>query len=298
MGEMTIREAVHEYKTVFMPSRNFAFRTREEYKNDIEDLELFLERSGIYRVGEIGLVNLDRYLADLDNRNLAGSTRKRKVISIRTFLAFLHRFGFITTDISKQVIPPYAENPLPRILTHSEYRNLLDSSRSNVRDFAIITLLLQTGIRLSELVRLTINDIDLIDHENSSINMTGTVRIIAGGGRKDRHLPLNSKACQALQAYYQMRPEVETNVVFISNKGYGVGDRGVQKIITKYMDQAGIKGASVQSLRHTFAVQHLIKGTSLETIREILGHNDIRTTEIYIPLAKEMAKKELEENAL
>jgi integrase/recombinase XerD len=86
--------------------------------------------------------------------------------------------------------------------------------------------------------------------------------------------------------------------LFLNKFGKPLGGRGVQKIIMLYFRQAEIAGASVHSLRHTFAVQHIAKGTSLKTVQKIMGHQDIRTTEEYIPLANEMAKKELEENAL
>lgn len=298
MGEITFRQAIDQFQTVYMPSRNYATRTREEYLNDIEDLVLFLEKSGINRVGEVSLSYLDRYLADLDYRGLVGSTRKRKTISIRIFLAFLYRDGYITNDLSKLLIPPYAENTIPRVLTQSEYQRLLKICEHNIRDKAIIELLLQTGIRLSELCRLTMSDIDLPTQYGQEDNEMGLIRIVGGGGRKSRNLPLNSKACQALQAYLDARPTESTGFLFINKSGEPLGERGVQKLISKYMFQAGIRGASIQSLRHTFGTHHAAKGTSLKTIQEIMGHQDIRTTEIYVTLAQELSRKELEDHAL
>ncbi|KKU63290.1 MAG: XerD [Candidatus Amesbacteria bacterium GW2011_GWA1_47_16] len=143
-----------------MPARNLAPRTRREYSHDLTDLITFLEYSGVDRVGEIGLAHLDRYLAILDERGLSGSTRKRKAISIRTFLGFLYRERFISNDISRQVIVPFEESSTPRVLSQSECDRLREACGSNLRDRAIIELLLQTGIRLSELVRLKVNDID------------------------------------------------------------------------------------------------------------------------------------------
>jgi site-specific recombinase XerD len=297
MGEVTLKQTLDEFKTVYMPSRNYAPRTREEYLNDVEELVEFLNQAGIVRVGELGLSSLDRYLAHLDNRGLAGATRKRKVIVIRGFLTFLYRNRYLTNDISRQLVPPYGENTLPRILTQSEYQRLLSASSSNIRDHAIVQLLLQTGIRLSELVHLTLLDFDL-PGDTEEGELTGKIRVVAGGGRKSRELPLNSKAWQAVKIYLKSRPDVQSNNVFSNNSGKPLGERGVQKMVTKYMVLAGLHGASVHTLRHTFAVQHLVKGTSLETVRDVLGHKDIRTTESYMPLAKEMARKELEANAL
>ena len=104
MGEMTLRQALNAFRTVYLAFRNYASRRREEYINDLEDLIDFLEKSGISRIGEIGTHQVDRYLAELDHRRLAGSTRKRKTISIRSFLAFLFREHHISHDISKKII--------------------------------------------------------------------------------------------------------------------------------------------------------------------------------------------------
>lgn len=298
MGGMTLRQALDEFKNIHLASRNFAPRSREEYINDLEDLIGFLENSGYTKVGELGVPQIDRYLAELDRRGLAGSTRKRKAITVRSFLAFLYRERHITNDISRQVILPFAEITLPRILTQTEYQRLLKVCEPNIRDTAIIELLLQTGIRLSELVGLRVSDIDIPSQEGTENAISGLVTIIAGGGRKSRNLPLNSKACRALLAYLQIRPEVVTDILFVNKSGEPFGDRGVQKMVQKYMDLAGIKGASVESLRHTFGTHHAAKGTSLKTIQEVMGHQDSRTTEIYISLARQIKRQELEENTL
>jgi integrase/recombinase XerD len=297
MGDITLRQALDDFKSVYLASRNYASRSREEYLNDLEDFIAFLEKSGFKRIGGLGVPQIDRYLAELDRRELAGSTRKRKTISVRSFLAFLYREGRITNNISQQIILPFAEATLPRVLTQSEYQRLLKACEQNVRDNAIIEMLLQTGIRLSELVRIRLSDIDIPAQEEQEGGM-GQVTIIGGGGRKSRNLPLNSKSCQALQAYLQLRPAVATDVLFINKAGEAFGERGVQKMVQKYMDEAGIKGASVESLRHTFGTHHAAKGTSLKTIQEVMGHQDSRTTEVYISLARQIRRTELEENSL
>lgn len=292
MGETTWQEALEEFRTVFMPSRNLASRTRIEYLNDLQGLIDFLASVGVQRVGEIQIRHVDRYLAELEEQGLSGATRKRKAITFRTFLYFLYRHGHISQDISRQVIVPFAEATIPRVITETEYQRLLQACSDSIRDTAIITLLLQTGIRLSELTRLTIQDLEILDTGK------GEARIISSGSRKGRAIPLNSKAGQALQIYLQSRPENPEAHLFLNRRGKPLGSRGVEKILAKYFQKVGIFGASPQSLRHTFGVQHISKGTSLKTIQKVMGHQDIRTTESYIPLANELARKELEENAL
>jgi integrase/recombinase XerD len=293
MGEITLRQALDEFKAIYLPARNYARRTRTEYLSDIKELVAFLENAGVSRVGDVNLPHLERYQAEMDNRGLTGSTRKRKTISIRTFFNFLHSWGYVSINISDRLIPPFSENPIPRVLTQAEYQRLLAAYSPNIRDTAIIEMLLQTGIRLSELILLKTQDINLPED-----NEMGMVRIVGGGGRRGRNLPLNSKACQAVKAYLQTQNGATNTNIFVNRFGKPLGARGVQKMVQKRLARAGIHDASVHSLRHTFAVQQLIKGTSAKTIQEVLGHQDIRTTEIYVALAREAVSKELEENAL
>jgi site-specific recombinase XerD len=288
MGEITLQQVLDEFKTTYMPARNLAARTRVEYANDLKDFISFLGKSGVTRTGELSTYQVDRYLAKLDELGYSGSTRKRKAITFRSFLSFLYRNGYISHDISRQVILPFPEYPTPRILTQMEYQKLLMACSSNIRDYAIVALLLQTGIRLSELVRLTLSDVHIPE----------TIDIIGKGSRGGRTIPLNSKACEALQAYITIRPASEYPSLFLNHYGNPLGERGVQKKLMLYFHQAGIPGASVHSLRHTFAVQHIVRGTNIITVKKILGHSDIRTTQEYIPLANQVAKMELEVNTL
>jgi integrase/recombinase XerD len=275
-----------------MPARNLATRTRIEYTHDLEGFIGFLEKSYINRVGELQIAHIDRYLAELDGQGQSGATRKRKAITIRSFLDFLFRNHYLSNDLASKVILPFQEQTTPRILTQAEYTRLLQVCSSNIRDFALITLLLQTGIRLSELTRLKLTDIEI------SPSNKGELIVTRSGSRKGRVIPLNSKACQAMQAYLETRLSGKYQNVFLNCQNKPMGVRGVQKRIMMYYRKAKIFGASVHSLRHTFGVQHINKGTRMKTIQEVMGHQDIRTTETYVPLAKEMAKKELEDNAL
>jgi site-specific recombinase XerD len=292
MGEIALRPALEEYKTVYMPARNLAARTRIEYTHDLENFIDYLERSSINRVGELQIPHIDRYLAELDARGLSGATRKRMAITIRSFLAFLFRNSYLSNDLSSRIIIPFPEQVIPRILTQAEYTRLLYVCSSSIRDTAIITLLLQTGIRLSELTRLTLSNAEI------GSSGKGKLLVISSGSRKGRLIPLNAKASQALEAYLETRSSTKYQILFINYQGKPMGARGIQKRIMKYYQLAKIPGASVHSLRHTFGVQHIAKGTSLKTVQEVMGHQDIRTTEAYIPMANEISRKEIEDNAL
>jgi len=151
MGEMTLQKALDEYKNIYMPYRNFAERTRVEYLNDLEDLIGFLQKSGIDHVKDLGLPIIERYVAYLEQLEFAGSTRKRKVVVIRSFLSFLYQDGHITTNITKRIVLPLTVSSVPHILTQTECDQLRNACANSVRDKAIIELLLQTGIKLSEI---------------------------------------------------------------------------------------------------------------------------------------------------
>ena len=104
MGDTTLREALGDYKNVYMPYRNFAERTRVEYLNDLEDLVEYLEKTGSTRIRDLQLPQIERYLAELENRRFAGATRKRKTVTIRSFLKFLYQDRYIDSNIGKQLI--------------------------------------------------------------------------------------------------------------------------------------------------------------------------------------------------
>ncbi|MGO9611587.1 MAG: tyrosine-type recombinase/integrase [Dissulfurispiraceae bacterium] len=298
MGEITLRQALDEYKEIYMASRNFAERTRVEYFNDLEDLIQFLEHLGLKKAGEIELPQLERYLAELDRRGLAGTTRKRKVVSIRSFLSYLYHDQYMNTNLANRIIPPFAEAKSPRYLTKSEYERLLEVSAHNPQDFALIQLVLQTGIKLSELTQLTINDVELPARLFPEMKEAGDLNVRGDERKKSRILPLNYKACIALGKYFRRRRSISNPALFINRFGQPLGPRGIEKKVKKYLAQASITGANVQSLRHTFGVHHLTHGTNQRTIRETMGLRGNRSMEIYAPFVRGSISREFQENAL
>jgi site-specific recombinase XerD len=297
MGDITLSQALEEYEKIYMASRNFAQRTRVEYLNDLGDSIQFLEQLLIKVAKDIRLPHIERYLADLDHRGMAGSTRKRKVVAIRSFLWYLYQDSYISTNLAKRLIPPFAEAKSPRYLTKSEYERLLEAASHNPRDFALIQLLLQTGIKLSELTRLTVNDVDLPSRTFPETGVTGYLYINGSERQEARVVPLNHKACLALDLYLKDRLLQTNSVLFINRFGKSLGPRGVEKVVSKYIQQIGLTNANVQALRHTFGIHHALEGAAIKTLQEAMGHKDVRSTMIYFSLTREM-KKEMESNAL
>ncbi|MBE0573437.1 tyrosine-type recombinase/integrase [Candidatus Dojkabacteria bacterium] len=286
MGDITLRKALDDYKTVYMPYRNFAERTRVEYLNDLEDFITFLEKSEIRHTKVVGLPIIERYVANLEQRGFASLTRKRKVVVIRSFLLFLYQDAYMDTNIAKKVVLPFSESTIPHVLTQKECDKLQNACAESPRDMAIIEVLLQTGIKLSELVRLTKNDIELLETTETGEKCNGFVRILGGRGEKDRIISVNTKACLALKNYLDTRRDAGSDSIFLNRFGGPLGERGVQKMLRKHLKKAMIGKVSINTLRHTFGAYHIAKGTNLKTIQEVMGLRDPRSTSIYISLAK------------
>jgi site-specific recombinase XerD len=293
----TLSEALRRYELVYMPSRNFSAKTRLNYHNDLADLIRFLEQHGKPRLDQVSRTHLEYYLADLDARGYAGTSRKRKTYAIKSFFAFLYDAGYIPQDITQRLVPPKVEHKEPRVLSKQEYLDLLRACAHHPRDAALVEALLQTGIRLSEAARLRLDDVELPAKIGRDPDATGRIHIM-GKGRKDRWIPLNYKACQALQTWLKVRPSVPGDALFVTKFQQPMGVRAIEHAVDKYLKEAGIKGASVHTLRHTFATHHVAQGTSLRSVQEILGHADLKTTSIYVQLAQDAVRKELQEHAL
>src|SRR5438093_13681231 len=123
------------------------------------------------------------------------------------------------------------------------------------------------------------------------------MRILESRGKKERMIPLNTKASLAIKNYLDVRKNTKSNIFFLNRFGEPIGERGVQKMLRKYLKSAGIDRSTVQTLRHTFGAQHIAKGTSLKTIQEVMGLKDVRSTSIYQSLAKEVISREMQENS-
>lgn len=300
---MNMQDAQAEYAAIFLPARNLAPRTRSEYAADVAQFAAFLAERGITAVEQIGPTTLDGYLAHLDGRGLAGSTRRRKVASLRSFCKFLVRHKHIPSNPALELIPPGREQHIPTVLSTAQYKRLRETVAYRPRDAAIIELMLQTGIRLSELTNLTLGNLTLPTKISKDEGVpVGNLRVVQGKGRKPRDLSLNYLACLALKAYLAVRPKTRGETpdapLFLNKYGQRLKPRPVQKMLEKYLKEAKIEGASPHALRHTFATHMVKSGAQLRSIQEMLGHTDLKTTSIYISLAREQLEKDVQRHAL
>lgn len=293
----TLIQCLVDFEKLEMAALGLADNTRQAYRRDLEDLFRFLSEQGIDQVDQVALQDLKRYQAELDRRGYKVSTRERKTYTIKTFFKFLHHQEVTEIDVASRLTPPRREKQEPRFLSEAEYQRLVRACSHHPRDAAIIEVLLQTGIRLAEVAALTLDDVEIPKRITRDRDNTGMIRVRRKGGNIQQ-VPLNYKACQALAAYLEVRPEVDHQALWVTKFKTPMSRRAIQYQVKKYLDDAGIKGASVHSIRHTFATHHVAKGTDLKTVQETMGHASLATTSIYVSLAKEAQRQALQENAL
>ena len=157
----TLEEGVEFFVSVGMPARNLSEHARRAYEADLEDLVAFLRERSIRLIKEVGLPNLLWYQAEMDRRGYQDSTRKRKTYAIKNLFGFLAHNQIIAANPAARLIPPLANDKDPRYLSADEYRRLRLAASYHARDAAIIEVFLQTGMRLSEVAGLTLDDIDI-----------------------------------------------------------------------------------------------------------------------------------------
>lgn len=279
-------EALAFYNAVFLPQANLSRRTQREYSCDMRDLARFLqERWRLSGPARVVLRHLVTYLDSLERRGFAVSTRRRRVAAIRSFFHALSACGGLPELPGATFSPPERDNLPPRILHDEEYRRLLLLSGGEVRDHAIIALLLCTGLRLSELARLTLDCLYLPEDEGAR----GTV-YVRGSGAKAREVPVDRVGRQALGAYLRMRPPAPgEGRLFLSLAGRAITPRAIENVVSKYLEVASVPGASVHTLRHTFAVGQVRAGLTPEALRQFLGHESVETVLVYFERAIQTA---------
>ena len=293
-------EGITAFVTDYMPSRNYAQRTRETYQDDIEDLARFLEEQGITDWKVVDLRDLQRYLAELERRRFASTSRNRKAHTIKTFFKFLYQDN-VSGSPAAQLVPPTVEqNDDIRVLTDEEYHAVL-AQVSKVRDRAILVLFLQTGMRISELANLTIPDLDI--PKKIKKDEVGEIKVIRKGGKR-KTIFINWKTCEAVTAWIKERKQMLTGVepqpdtLFINKLRTPLSVRSIRRLVKKYFAWANITNATVHTLRHTSATHYLANGADLKSVQEMLGHDDIRTIQKYLHAARHMQKKTVKEYGL
>jgi integrase/recombinase XerC len=274
--------------------KNASYHTLRNYGEDLVQFTAFLEKETI-NLTAIDYLTLRHYLALLQEKGYDRRSIARKLSAIRSFLRYLNREELLEDKTWHNVSTPRVGKKLPIFLYPEEMLRLLDApdvqTPAGQRDAAILEVLYASGVRVSELVALNVQDLDL--HLGQFI--------VKGKGARERMVPLGRFACNAVQRYLQnARPlllrknsagELE-KALWLNKYGTRLSDRGVRRLVEKYVRQAGLShGISPHSIRHTFATHLLNAGADLRAVQELLGHINLSTTQIYTHLTRERLKE-------
>lgn len=286
---------IDDTMTAFLRSLSGANKspsTITAYRTDLSQFVRFLGDTNctIASPADVTRADISEYLAHLADQNMSGTTRARKLAAIREFFRFLEEQGLVAKNPTLGVQTPNKERGSRTALRSDEYTKLLSLAGGNPRDYAILQVFLQTGIRVSELCALTRSAIDFESR---------TVHVGHGKGQKTRTIELEKRGIQAIKSYLAVRPESLHDELFLNYQGEPLGERGVRKMVAKYLKASGItKKISPHSLRHTFATYKAERGVSPYVLREWLGHARLDTTQIYVHMARENTKKAMEATSL
>jgi integrase/recombinase XerC len=280
-----------EFLTFLKVSKNSSVHTVESYGLDLRQFLNFLEEENSVDLKSVDYLLIRKYLANLKAAALARSSICRKIACIRSFFKFLCRQGYLEDNPAQGVATPKREKRLPKFLYQEEISSLLNlpdsTNQLQIRDLAILEILYSSGLRLQEVVQLTMRDLDL---------SRGYLRVY-GKGSKERIVPLGGAAKRALEKYlHEVRPCLQSTStalsqikhVFLNYRGGRLSGRSIERILDKYQAQLQLgRKISPHSIRHTFATHLLENGADLRVVQELLGHVDISTTQIYTHLTKE-----------
>lgn len=291
-SSLSVLEYASDLRTYF----RFMVKHKGLFPADTPDNELDLTIVDINFIKTITLNDTYTFLIYCKNeRRNNEATRARRVVAIRRFFSYLsENLGLLPANPMKNLDAPKTKKSLPKYLTLDESKKLLSviSGKNKERDFAIVTLFLNCGMRLSELVSINYND----------IKSDGTI-VITGKGNKERTIYLNQACIDAITAYMKVRPndKVKDSALFLSSRYQRINPRTVEMMVNKYIDMAGLggRGLSVHKLRHTAATLMYQHGNvDVLVLKEILGHENLGTTEIYTHIQSDASKNAVDSNPL
>lgn len=265
---------IEQFTNSLKAERDVSPHTLRAYIKDLTEFFSFIDK----KPKDIDNLDIRGFLASLYSRKLKKSSIARKLATLRSFFKYLHREGYMKKNPAKLVLSPKLEKHLPRFLTVDETFSLMEAPEGDafipLRDKAILELLYSSGLRVSELTTLDMND----------LNIKESLVRVKGKGKKERIAPVGTKAIEALKNYLPERALLrkKSQALFLNKRGGRLTDRSIRRIVIKYGRMVALKtrlGPHV--LRHTFATHLLHGGADLRSIQELLGHSSLSTTQRY-----------------
>ena len=275
-----------------LEGRNRAATTRVAYRTDLSQFISWLHDNNLTAETpqRVERADITEYLTHLSRSGVSGITRARKLAAIREYFRFLEGEQVIARSPATSVETPKKEKHLRTYLLPDEYSRMLSLAGADPRDYCILQVFLQTGVRVSELCALRLEDVEIPGQ---------TIHIRFGKGMVARDIELEKKAVAAIKNYLAVRPPSVDDHLFLNRYGQPIGERGVRKLVVKYRTRAGItKRVSCHSLRHTFATHKAEQGVSPFQLQQWLGHTNLNTTQIYVHMGRQNAKRLMEATSL
>lgn len=268
--------------------KNASIHTVKNYAVDLREFSEVLKEK---QIEEITYLDIRSFLAVLKEKDYSKSSISRKLACIRSFFKYLTRENVLSMNPAADISTPKREKKLPQFLDAQEVTNLLEAPKKDTwegkRDNAILETLYSSGLRVSELVGLNHDDVDFF---------SGLVRV-RGKGKKERILPIGQIAMKGIREYLEHKParDREHNgkkPLYLNRSGGRLTDRSVRRMILKYSKQIALKkGVSPHMLRHSFATHMLDRGADLRSVQELLGHENLSTTQIYTHVTTKRLKE-------
>lgn len=271
---------IGEYTDFMRNTCHKSLNTVESYKRDVTQYVTYLSELGISNIKSTTQTNVLSYIMLLQKMGRATSTVSRVIASIRSYYLYLLRNGQIESDPTVTLTSPRIEKKPPQALTSAEVTLLLEqpklSDNKGIRDKAMLELLYATGIRVSELIGLDVSDVNL---------SMGYIR--CSNNKSERLIPVGNKAVDSLKLYLekarnQMIRDAKETALFVNRMGDRISRQGFWKLIKHYQEISGIESEiTPHSLRHSFAAHLIQNGADLESLKSMMGHSDISSTQIY-----------------
>ena len=272
---------IQEFIDYLHKTRGTSKNTEVSYERDLKKLEKYLTEGGFETAEQITSTVLNSYVLYMERKNFAASSISRSIASIRAFFQFLTQKYRWKENPAEKLKAPKIEKKLPDILSVEEVELLLKQPKENtakgIRDRAMLELLYATGIRVSELIGLKVNDINL-----------KLGYLTCSSGERERVIPFGTTAKQAVEHYMEgarkiLLGEQESDYLFLNCSGKSMSRQGFWKVLKGYAASAGIQqDITPHTLRHSFAAHLVQNGADLKSVQEMMGHSDISTTQIYM----------------
>ena len=277
-----MQETIQSFTDYLQTEKKASKNTEVSYQRDLRKLAVFLKEHGIEKPEQMNATVLNSYLLYLEREHFSPATISRSIAAIHMFCQYACQEGIMVSDPSKALQPPKVERKMPEILSIAEVDLLLRQPKTDtpkgIRDKAMLEMLYATGIRVSELIHLKTQDVNLM------------MGYITCRDEKERIVPFGGLAKKALEQYLGSARAAlmhgrEDDVLFVNCSGGPMSRQGFWKILKSYAKSAGITAdITPHTLRHSFATHLLQNGADLKSVQEMMGHADISTTQMYLHL--------------